>query len=71
MSQVLITAVVVIVAFVISGAMLYGAIKGSFTSIGRNPLSSKTIYQGMIRASLVSLSIMMLGIVGGYVVLLL
>jgi hypothetical protein len=71
LSQVIVTASVVIVAFVVSGALLYGAVRGSFTSIGRNPLSASTIYRGMARASLVSLSIMMLGIVGGYVVLLL
>ncbi len=71
LGQVIITAAVVIIAFVVSGALLFGAIKGSFTSIGRNPLSAKTIYQGMLRAILVSLAVMMLGIVGGYVVLVL
>lgn len=71
LGQMIITATVVIVAFFVSGALLYGSMRGSFISIGRNPLSAKTIYQGMARSILVSLSVMMLGIVGGYVVLLL
>ncbi len=69
LSQVVLTASVIVVTFVVSGALLFGAIKGSFTSIGRNPLSAKTIYRGMTRASLISLTVMILGILAGYVVL--
>lgn len=70
-SQVTISAFVVVVAFIASGALLYGAVRGSFTAIGRNPLSAKAIYRGLAQTSLLSLSVMMLGIVGGYAVLLL
>lgn len=69
LSQVIITASVITVTFVVSGALLFGAIKGSFTAIGRNPLSAKTIYRGMMRASIISLIVMALGIAAGYVVL--
>lgn len=68
--QVILTVSVIIIAFLVSGALLFGAIKGSFISIGRNPLSAKTIYQGMARSIFVSLAVMMLGVVGGYAVLL-
>jgi len=67
--QSFVSATVAVLGFVISGILMFGAVRGSFLSIGRNPLSAKTIYSGMIRASLLSLSVMMLGIVAGYVVL--
>jgi len=70
LSQVVITASVILVAFLVSGSLLFGAIKGSFMSIGRNPLSANAIYRGLAQASLVSLGVMMLGIVAGYLVLL-
>lgn len=69
-TQSFVSAIVAVLGFVVSGILMFGAIRGSFLSIGRNPLSAKTIYSGMIRASLLSLSVMMLGVVAGYVVLL-
>lgn len=69
LTQVLMTAAVIIAGFLVSGAILFGAIKGSFMSIGRNPLSAKVIYGGMVRTSLISLGVMALGVSGGYVLL--
>lgn len=68
-TQSFVSAIVAILGFVISGILMFGAVRGSFLSIGRNPLSAKSIYSGMVRASLLSLSVMMLGVVTGYVVL--
>ena len=68
-TQSFVSAIVAILGFVISGILMFGAVRGSFLSIGRNPLSAKSIYSGMVRASLLSLSVMMLGVVAGYVVL--
>jgi len=70
-AQVVIAGAITVVGLFVSGALLFGSIKGSFLSIGRNPLSSKAIYAGMTRASLISLSVMMAGTVAGYMVLIL
>ncbi len=67
--QSFVSASIAVVGFVISGALMFGSIRGSFLSIGRNPLSARSIYGGLVRASMLSLSVMMLGVVAGYVVL--
>ena len=69
LTQVIISASVLIFGFVVSGSALFGSIKGSFTSIGRNPLSSKNIYKGMVRVSFISFGLIVASLISGYVIL--
>jgi len=71
LAQVMGAVVVVLAGMVISGAVLFGAIRGSLLSIGRNPLSANVIYSGMARVSGISVALMIIAIAAGYIVLLL
>ncbi len=61
--------IVLVVAAVIAGSLLYSAIKNSMVSIGRNPLSRKSVYKGLGQVVIVSLIIFISGIVGVYFIL--
>lgn len=69
MIQAVSSVVIALAGFFVSGSLLYGAIRGSFLSIGRNPLSTQSIYKGMIRASIISLVVLLASLIFGWVVL--
>jgi hypothetical protein len=48
---------------------MYGGIRNGLISIGRNPLSKKSIVRGMIQVILTALTIFLLGIFGVYLLL--
>lgn len=54
---------------VIAGAMLYSGVRSSLVSIGRNPLSKKVIYGGLLQVSIISLAVFILGVFGVYLLL--
>lgn len=68
-ARVVAACLVVLVTFVVSGILLSSAIRSSLTSIGRNPLSHRSIYHGMLQVSLVSLLVIAAGIATMYLVL--
>lgn len=70
MAQAIISSVLVLIGLMISGSILYGSIRGGFLSIGRNPLSTKMIYQGMVKSSFITLAVMLMTLTVGYVILL-
>lgn len=53
----------------ISGTLMYGGVKSGIISIGRNPLSKKTIIRSIFQIVLVSLIVLMAGIFGVYLIL--
>lgn len=53
----------------ISTSLLLGAIKNGLISIGRNPLSKKSIIRGMLQVVIVGLTIFVSGIFGVYLLL--
>jgi hypothetical protein len=61
-------AVLFVVSF-ISGTMLYGAVRSSMISIGRNPLSKKAISKGFIEVALTALIIFISAVFGVYLLL--
>lgn len=68
--QVIVSALIIVVVFVIAGALLFAAIKGSFISIGRNPLAVKSIHGSLLRVSVTSGLIILIGIGIAYAILL-
>lgn len=58
-----------LVSAVVSGVLLYGGIRSGIISIGRNPLSKKSIIRGMIQVIIVGLLIFITGIFGVYLLL--
>ncbi len=51
---------------IVSGTLLYGGIRSAITSIGRNPLSKKSIIRGMIQVIIVGMLIFIVGVFGVY-----
>ena len=54
---------------IISGVLLYSGIRSSVISIGRNPLSKKSITKSLMQIILTSVIILLLGIFGVYLLL--
>ena len=70
-ARIIAASVLFIVSAVISGVFLANAIKGSFISLGRNPLASSSIYSQLIQVSGVSIGVILIGTVLAYIVLIL
>ncbi len=64
------SSVIAVSTFALAGLILNGSVKGSFISLGRNPLSKDSIVGGLFRASLLAVIITAMGLAMAYVVLL-
>ena len=64
-----ISAGIFLVASFIAGAVLYAGIRSSIISIGRNPLSKKSIMRGLVEVIFTSLIVFIIGVVGVYLLL--
>jgi hypothetical protein len=54
----------------ITGFIFYGGIRGGIIAIGRNPLAKGAIGRGLVRAVVLGLIILVIGLLGAYVILL-
>ncbi|GAC1388167.1 MAG: hypothetical protein NVS1B7_7330 [Candidatus Saccharimonadales bacterium] len=61
--------VVFIAGTAIAAALMYGGVRSGITSIGRNPLSKKSIIRSMLQVILTGLIIFITGIFGVYLLL--
>jgi hypothetical protein len=61
--------VIFILSAVISGSLMYSGIRNGIISIGRNPLSKKSIVRGMFQVIITGLIIFLSGIFGVYLLL--
>lgn len=67
--RVYISIFILIVASAVSGILLYSGVKSSLISIGRNPLSKKSITRSLLQVIMTSIIILLLGIFGVYLLL--
>jgi hypothetical protein len=67
--RVYIGAFILLAAAGISGSLLYSGIKSSVISIGRNPLSKKSITKSLMQIILTSIIIFLIGLFGVYLLL--
>lgn len=58
-----------VISSLISGTLLYGAVKGSLISIGRNPLSKGAIIKNLIQVVITSFIIFIIGVFAVYLIL--
>ena len=58
-----------VITTIVAGVLMYGGIRNGLISIGRNPLSKKSIVRGMIQVILTALTIFLLSIFGVYLLL--
>jgi multisubunit Na+/H+ antiporter MnhB subunit len=68
-SRVYISLVILGISAVIAGSMLYAGIRSSIISIGRNPLSKRSIIRSLIQVTLTSLIVFIIGLFAVYLLL--
>lgn len=68
-SRIYLSLVVFFISTAISASLLYGAVRAGIISVGRNPLSKKSIVRGMMQVVIVGLTIFISGIFGVYLLL--
>ncbi len=69
MTRVYVSLGILVVTGLIAGSLLYGGVKSAIISIGRNPLSKKSIIRGLFQVVIVSLIIFLTGIFAVYLLL--
>ncbi|HEX9679326.1 MAG TPA: hypothetical protein VGA08_01785 [Candidatus Saccharimonadales bacterium] len=68
-ARVLVASGLFALSVIISGVFLANAIRGSFISLGRNPLASGSIFTSLLQVSGVSVSLVLIGSVIAYILL--
>lgn len=63
------SAAVALMSVIVAVAMLYSGVRGSLISIGRNPLSKKTIFRGLLEVVVGSMLILIIGLFAVYLLL--
>jgi len=67
--QVYLSLILVILTFFVTGTIYYSAVRSSIVSIGRNPLSKRSIIAGLIKVLVVGLVVFGAGVLSSYLVL--
>ncbi len=67
--RVIASAVVMLSVFMVTGWLLNGSIKGSFVSLGRNPLARLSIISSLLRVIMITLVVFAAGLTASYLVL--
>jgi len=60
---------VLLLCALVAGSLLYAGVRSSMIAIGRNPLSKKSIWRGLVQVILVSLIVFLIGLFGVYLLL--
>jgi hypothetical protein len=68
-ARIYISVVIFLVSAVIAGSLLYSGVRNGIISLGRNPLSRKSVIRGMLQVVLVGLIIFFAGLFGVYLLL--
>lgn len=67
--RVYVAMVVFLVSTIVAGTLMYGGVRSSLISIGRNPLGKKSIIRGMFQIILTGMTVFISGIFGVYLLL--
>lgn len=68
-ARVYIAVIIFVISTIISGTIMYGGVRSGIISIGRNPLSKKSIIRGMLQVVVFGLIVFILGLFGVYLLL--
>lgn len=69
LAQAIVALALVVIGFLVGASFLYASIRSSFVSIGRNPLSTDMIYKGLVKSSIITIAIILITLIAGYIVL--
>jgi hypothetical protein len=61
--------IVLIIGLIVAGSVLYAGVRGSIISIGRNPLSRRSILRSMVGVALTSIVLFLVSIMSVYLLL--
>ena len=67
--RVYISLAILISSAIVAGSMLYGGVRSSITSIGRNPLAKRSIVRSLVQVVLTSIIIFVIGLLAVYLLL--
>jgi hypothetical protein len=67
--KVYLSLIILIISAAITGSLIYSAVRSSMISIGRNPLSKKSIMRGLFQVVIIGLIVFLSGIFGVYLLL--
>lgn len=67
--RIYISVAVVVMSIVLALALLYAGVRNSIISIGRNPLSKKSIFRGLLQVTLTSVLVLIIGLFAVYLIL--
>lgn len=68
-TRIYIALIILLICTVLAGSLLYGGVRNSMISIGRNPLAKKSIMRSMLQVILTSLTIFIIGVFGVYLLI--
>lgn len=60
---------ILLITIFMTGSLLYGGVRSSLVSIGRNPLAKKSILRGLIQVVILGLTVFVIGLVAIYLLL--
>jgi len=63
------SAIIFVVGTIIAGSIMYAGVKSSIISVGRNPLSKRSIFRSMIGVAASSIAIFVISVIGVYLLL--
>ncbi len=66
---IIVSVIIIVIALIVITALVYGAIKSSIISIGRNPLSQGAVYRSLLQVSALVMGILTVALVTVYLIL--
>ncbi len=60
---------ILLITIFLTGSLLYGGVRSSLVSIGRNPLAKKTILRGLVQVVIFGLIVFVIGLIAIYLLL--
>lgn len=66
---IIVSVIIIIISLIVITALVYGAIKSSIISIGRNPLSQGAVYRSLLQVSALVMGILTVALVTVYLIL--
>ncbi len=67
--RILIAGLIFLLGIGASGVLLYSSVGSSIISIGRNPLSSRAVWHGLLQIAAVTVTILLATLIGAYLIL--
>lgn len=68
-ARIYISLAILLLTIVIAGSLLYGGVRSSLVSIGRNPLARRSVLRGLTQVMLIGVIILVIGLVAIYLLL--